>query len=244
VQRCLTLGPAQRADLWLDLSQRSVGSTFELRSEAFELSDAGLVMGGPGMGGRGMGMRGGGGAMGGGSSLPLGAAISLLGIRVATRESFRARLPQRLSSLTPAPDPPADTPIRGVPLTFQRMQWSLDGRVFDMDDVADEETVVAGSTHLWDLTNGGGMMGMRMAHPIHLHGRQFRVVSRTGGRPANTLREGLVDSGLLDTVLVLPDETVRIAVTFTTHPGLYLYHCHILEHEDMGMMRNFKVTPP
>ena len=44
------------------------------------------------------------------------------------------------------------------------------------------------------------------------------------------------------TRLVLPGETVRVQVTFTRHPGLYLYHCHILEHEDMGMMRNFRVT--
>ncbi len=43
-------------------------------------------------------------------------------------------------------------------------------------------------------------------------------------------------------MLVLPGETVRVQVTFTSHPGLYLYHCHILEHEDMGMMRNFRVT--
>ena len=48
--------------------------------------------------------------------------------------------------------------------------------------------------------------------------------------------------GWRDTVLVLPGETVRVQVTFTRHPGLYLYHCHILEHEDMGMMRNFRVT--
>ena len=242
VQRCLTLGPAQRADLWLDLSRRAVGTTFELRSEAFELSDAGPLMGGPGMRGRGMGARSGGRAMRGGT-LPLGAAISLLGIRLANRDSSRVRLPERLSSLMPTPESLADGPVRTVPLTFQRMQWSFGGRVFHMHEVADDETVVAGSAHRWDLTNIGGPMGMQMAHPIHLHGRQFRVLSRTGGSPANTLREGLVDGGLLDTVLVLPDETVRIAVTFTTHPGLYLYHCHILEHEDAGMMRNFRVVP-
>jgi FtsP/CotA-like multicopper oxidase with cupredoxin domain len=83
---------------------------------------------------------------------------------------------------------------------------------------------------------------MQAAHPIHIHGRQFRVIDRTGGRPTNTLRGGLVDAGWRDTVLVLPGETVRVQVTFTRHPGLYLYHCHILEHEDMGMMRNFRVT--
>ena len=42
-------------------------------------------------------------------------------------------------------------------------------------------------------------------------------------------------------MLVLPGETVRIKISFTRHRGLYLYHCHILEHEDMGMMRNFRV---
>jgi FtsP/CotA-like multicopper oxidase with cupredoxin domain len=43
-------------------------------------------------------------------------------------------------------------------------------------------------------------------------------------------------------VLVLPADTVRLQMHFTEHPGLYLYHCHILEHEDAGMMRNFKVV--
>ena len=39
----------------------------------------------------------------------------------------------------------------------------------------------------------------------------------------------------------LPGEAVRVQVTFSRYPGLYLYHCHILEHEDMGMMRNFRI---
>jgi suppressor of ftsI/bilirubin oxidase len=83
-------------------------------------------------------------------------------------------------------------------------------------------------------------MGMAMAHPIHLHGRQFRVLSRTGGTP-NALRDTINDDGPLDTVVVLPGETVRIQITFSRHPGLFLYHCHTLEHEDMGMMRNYRI---
>jgi FtsP/CotA-like multicopper oxidase with cupredoxin domain len=83
-------------------------------------------------------------------------------------------------------------------------------------------------------------MGMAMAHPIHLHGPQFRVLSRSGAEQ-NALADGLLDAPATDTVLVLPGETVRTQITFSTHPGLYLYHCHILEHEDMGMMRNFRV---
>jgi FtsP/CotA-like multicopper oxidase with cupredoxin domain len=87
------------------------------------------------------------------------------------------------------------------------------------------------------------MMGMQAAHPIHLHGPQFRVMNRAGiSAAAQPVIEGVVDAGWLDTVLVTPGETVRIKVTFTRHTGLYLYHCHILEHEDMGMMRNFRLT--
>ena len=94
--------------------------------------------------------------------------------------------------------------------------------------------------------NGPGMMGMQMAHPIHMHGKQFRVLARSSaGTPvaAGSLREGLLDDGWQDTVLVMPGESVKVQVHFSNFPGLYLYHCHILEHEDMGMMRNFRVLP-
>jgi FtsP/CotA-like multicopper oxidase with cupredoxin domain len=55
------------------------------------------------------------------------------------------------------------------------------------------------------------------------------------------LRAGFTDEGLKDVVLVLPGERVKVLMKFEDHAGLYLYHCHILEHEDMGMMRNYRV---
>jgi FtsP/CotA-like multicopper oxidase with cupredoxin domain len=67
------------------------------------------------------------------------------------------------------------------------------------------------------------------------------VLSRSGAAD-NALREGINDTPATDTVLILPGETVRTQVTFSRFPGLYLYHCHILEHEDMGMMRNFRIA--
>ena len=245
VQRSVTLAPAQRVELWLDLARRPVGTRLELRSESFMLADAGVQMGGGrgmGMGGRGAGMGGRGAGMSAGFT-PLGAPISLAAIEVTRRETSPDRLPARLSTFAHAWQPDRDAPLRRIPLGFQAMQWMLAGRTFSMNDVAADETVVAGSTHQWEFVNAGGPMGMQMAHPIHLHGNQFRILSRTGGRSDNTLRDGLVDAGWTDTVLVLPGESVRIQVTFTTHAGLYLYHCHILEHEDMGMMRNFRVVP-
>jgi FtsP/CotA-like multicopper oxidase with cupredoxin domain len=235
-QQVLTLAPGQRADLLLDLTSLAAGTEVHLESQAFDEADAGLV----GM----MGMRGGRmrGMMGGRSNVPNGAPLRVMTLRTRARKGRAFRVTERLSSFDAAWSPSADAPIRRVPLTFQRMEWLLGGRTFDLRDVAAEETVAAGSTHLWEFVNLPNPMGMEAAHPIHMHGRQFRVVDRTGGRDTNALRAGIVDGGWKDTVLVLPGETVRVQVTFTRHPGLYLYHCHILEHEDMGMMRNFRVT--
>jgi FtsP/CotA-like multicopper oxidase with cupredoxin domain len=85
--------------------------------------------------------------------------------------------------------------------------------------------------------NGGGMMHMmNMPHPIHLHCKQFRVIERSG-----VMHEGYIDEGWKDTVLLMPGERIRILVDFDDYPGMFLYHCHNLEHEDMGMMRNYFV---
>jgi blue copper oxidase len=93
---------------------------------------------------------------------------------------------------------------------------------------------------------GGGMgMMLSQAHPIHLHGQQFQVISRTvAAERADdyaTVKDGLISSGWKDTVLVMAGETVRIIKPFHDFKGLFMYHCHNLEHEDMGMMREFSV---
>jgi blue copper oxidase len=248
-REALTLAPGQRADLLLDLTGLAAGTEVHLESQAFDEADAGVVgmmgrRGGPGMGrrgGPGMGRRGGPG-MGASGSLPNGAPLRVMTLRARARKGPAFRVPERLSSFDATWSLRDDAVTRRVPLAFRRMQWWLDDRTFEMTGVAPAETVPAGSTQVWELANQANPMGMEAAHPIHLHGRQFRVIDRTGGRAASTLRAGIVDQGWQDTVLVLPGETVRVQVTFTRHPGLYLYHCHILEHEDMGMMRNFRVT--
>ena len=220
-QRAVTLAPGQRADILLDLSAHPGGSDVQLQSLAFPSEHVGRV-----------------GMMGQTSPVPQGAPLTLMRLRVSGVQGPRFQMPARLS----ADDfrEVASAPVRRVPLTFMQMNWFLDGRVFDLNDVADVETVAPGSTHVWEFVNQPNPMGMAMAHPIHLHGPQFRVLSRSGGS-TNALREGINDAGWTDTVVVLPGETVRVQVTFSKHPGLYLYHCHILEHEDMGMMRNFRI---
>jgi len=94
---------------------------------------------------------------------------------------------------------------------------------------------------------GGGMgMMMSMAHPIHLHGQYFQILSRTIANNESadyaTVKEGFIEGGWKDTVLVMPGERVKIIKPFQDFKGLFMYHCHNLEHEDMGMMRDFLVV--
>ena len=105
--------------------------------------------------------------------------------------------------------------------------WTLDKKPYDMGRI--DQRVKLGSTEIWEITNS-----VHMAHPLHIHGVRFQVLDRNGKIDFPT------DRGWKDTVLVMPFETVRIIVHFTM-PGLFVYHCHILEHEDNAMMANFLV---
>lgn len=222
----ITLAPGQRADTLIDFSTRPAGARLVLQTAAYPADAVGRV-----------------GMMGETSPLPQGAARDLLTFEVGGGVAQPPRpLPERLCTPPPEWQAVASAPVRRVPLTFMRMQWLIGGRTFEMDDAAADETVQAGSTHVWEFHNQPNPMGMAMAHPMHIHGTQFRVLSRSGAE-GHPLHAGIVDTPSTDTVLVLPGETVRVQLTFSRYPGLYLYHCHILEHEDMGMMRNFRITP-
>ncbi|MCB1671113.1 MAG: multicopper oxidase domain-containing protein [Gammaproteobacteria bacterium] len=96
------------------------------------------------------------------------------------------------------------------------------------------ETIPLNSTEIWELSNNSPM-----PHPFHVHHGQFQVLDRNGQPPpANEL-------GWKDTVRVGSGETVRIVMRFEDFADAsnpYMYHCHILEHEDQGMMGQFLVV--
>ena len=74
---------------------------------------------------------------------------------------------------------------------------------------------------------------------MHIHDIQFRILSRNGKKPPAN------EQGLKDTVLINPEETVRLITKFETFADEnqpYMYHCHNLEYEDAGMMGQFTVT--
>ncbi len=128
---------------------------------------------------------------------------------------------------------------RSIAMTAQPMMsmtnFFLNGLKFDMENI--NFSVERGKTEVWTLTNQ-----TMMAHPFHLHGNSFWVISIGGSTPAAGLR------GPKDVITVPPmNGSVKIAVRYDdfSDPDIpYMYHCHILSHEDNGMMGQFIVKAP
>ena len=180
--------------------------------------------------------------MAGQSMLPQGAAFPVFKIRIQGSKKAPLVLPKSMVGATPYQLKDAvnvNTP-RTIYLGMQHMLWTLNGRVFEMDEVAEDEYLPFDQLEVWDFVN----LTM-IAHPMHVHNVQFNIVERksnmSGSSDYQTVKAGFVDDGWKDTVLVLPGERVQVLVKFEHYPGLYLYHCHNLEHEDSGMMRNFRI---
>lgn len=251
----LMLGPTERVEILEDFGRRPPRSEVALLSEAFD-SGSRMMMGSA-MGDGGMGMMGGsmrsmmdrmmGGAAGRGGGM--GGMMSARGIAQG-REMHVARFSiggEREERPSPFELPDARNPITEpfreltTRLAFRHMQGFLDGRTFEMTGVAPDERVPRNAPLAWTFEHDPGM-GMAMPHPMHVHGVRFRVVERHRGPDAPAdVADGFVDEGDKDTVSVFPGERVQVAFT-ATEPGLFMYHCHNLEHEDGGMMRNFLVT--
>ena len=236
------LAPGERLDVLFDAGQAQPGDTVFLRSLAFDPMENEGGMGG--MGGMGPGSQGMGRQMAGmGSSrLPPGAAFNVLKMSVTAGERGVTTLPATLSEVKPIRTEGASE--RKIELSMQHMRFLINGLTFRMDEIAFE--VKRGAVEIWSVSNPT----VGMPHPMHIHGFSFQVLERLGSPPqwASTARFGkgraVTDLGLKDTVLVWPGETVRIAIDFAhDFPGsqTYVFHCHNLEHEDAGMMINFRV---
>ncbi|MBX3646359.1 MAG: multicopper oxidase domain-containing protein [Rhodocyclaceae bacterium] len=215
----LVLAPFERVEVLEDFGERAPGTEITLVSREFE--DIGMMGGMMGMMGRGMM-----GGAGQGDELPVARFMVTEGLRMAGGE---LRLP-----------PAEPQPARGghevhTRLAFRHMQGTLNGRQFEMAALADDERLPLDKGTVWTFTNEGG--GMAMPHPMHIHGVRFRILERSGAKAPADLRAGLVDAGYKDTFLIFPGEQVRLLVA-PAEPGMFLYHCHNLEHEDNGMMRN------
>jgi FtsP/CotA-like multicopper oxidase with cupredoxin domain len=260
----VTLSPGERVELWADFRGRAVGSELTLASLAFEGAEgtAGAAeQSAPdtsgGHGGHDMG-----GASGGhdtaamasnmASAPPQGAPLPVLRVRVAEQAEADDALPTVLSTIARhrAEEAVNHGRPRAFTLTQPQNRWELNGRVYEPDAVTPEETIRKDELEVWELVNalneGETQHPQGMLHPFHIHGLQFQVLERevlpelqAGWQSVSA---GYVDEGWKDTVLLMPGERVRLLLRFAEHTGTYMIHCHILEHEDMGLMRDIAVV--
>ena len=151
--------------------------------------------------------------------------------RPAGWDSTRALLSLRSTDDPPAPLAEIPSVLRPIPafdtthLAARRVivmsQGMIDGKKMDMHRVDIRSRV--GATEIWTIQNVVGM-----DHPFHLHGFHFQVLDRDGvPEPFRSWK---------DTGNVPKHSSIRIVVRFDDYPGKWMYHCHILDHEDEGMM--------
>jgi blue copper oxidase len=112
--------------------------------------------------------------------------------------------------------------------------FGINATTFNMDSI--NITIPLNSTEVWTLKNN-----THIAHPFHIHDVQFNVIEKSGTPPPIT------EQGWKDVVLVMPHDSVKFITQFTTFTDEmvpYMYHCHLLHHEDDGMMGSFLVVDP
>jgi FtsP/CotA-like multicopper oxidase with cupredoxin domain len=210
------LGPGERVELLVDLTRDPVSASILLKSLAFTVP---VGMGGGMMAGM------------GGAGAPQGAQLDVLRLRVE-RSGPAARVPEALvplERLDPARAEGAQAFVLSMGMPPVAGAFTINGRSFDARRV--DVRARRGRLELWEVRNASSE-----PHPFHVHGTSFQVASRTSG-PL-----GPQDLGWKDTVLSWPGEIVTLAIRFEQHAGLYVLHCHNLEHEDAGMMLNLEVS--
>ena len=229
----LRLAPGERAEVLVDLSALQ-GQSIDLMSYGSELPNAIYGAGQPGMGG--------GQTIPGYAQNPLnGNDFSMLQLNVgAPGADPLTSLPDELITLSPWSEADADatrsftfTPVNMGPTAIQG-PFLINGASFDMMTINFD--VPLDNIEVWEFTNQSPI-----AHPFHIHDVQFYILDINGAAPPANMQ------GRKDVVLVPAGMgTVRFITRFedfTSYDVPYMYHCHMLPHEDDGMMGQFRVLP-
>ena len=207
----LMLAPGERADILADFSSISIGQEVFLASTKFSKYNA-------------QGRQ----------------SFKIMKFKIDREATVTFSLPQTLSTITKISSASAiKTRVFDIAALIMggmgghgaMGRHSINGKTFDMERI--DETVRAGTTEIWEFDN---RMGDEF-HPMHIHGVQFQVLERMGRRSELIATE----KGWKDTVLLMSGEKVRLIMTFPQYTGTFVLHCHNLEHEDDGMMLNYKI---
>lgn len=155
----------------------------------------------------------------------------LLRFDVVSAATDNSRVPAILRLLPPL----------GIPTVTRKVTMSMDfstgqpvgmmnGAAFDPNVI--DYYVKRGATEIWDVVN----TDTEIDHSFHIHLVQFRVLGRSGAPMQPD------DIGLKDTIYLPRNTSVRVQATFRDYLGLYVFHCHYLEHSSLGMMGQYKVV--
>jgi bilirubin oxidase len=227
----LELPPGARAEILIDFDGL-LGQTVELMSYASEFQNGIYGATNPGM----MSMM----VLDGYNPNPInGTNFNLMQFTVVepTTNPVTA-IPNNLVNVNPIPESSADI-TRSLTFTPAQMgpnqlngHFLINGAGFDMNVI--NYTIPLDNIEIWSIANQSAI-----AHPFHIHDVQFFVLDRNGATPP------LSEQGLKDVILIKPMETVRFIAHFNdfANPDVpYMYHCHMLVHEDDGMMGQFVVV--
>ena len=229
----LTISPGERYELLLDLTGME-GQAFDLMSYSSELPTG--VMGSSDVSMMGT-------TPDGYSDNALnGGDFRLLHIVVGAQTADPVTtIPATLATVVPYVEADADltrtfllAPEVMGPVGMVQGPFEINGALFDMDVI--NEVVELGSTEIWTFTNNTAV-----AHPVHIHDIQFNILDRNGAPVP------MEEQGWKDVVLVPPNGNARVITRFDdfADPDMpYMYHCHLLMHEDEGMMGQFLVVDP
>ena len=214
----LTLGVGERAEILVDLSA-DLGDTLYLKTFGNELPSG--FQGGP------IGLS-------CGQLGPLdNTSFNILQINVVAQTiNPVTTIPATLTTNTPWSTTGATTrnfTLQAVPM--MSCDFFINSTPYDMS--VNNFTTQEGAVEIWQIQNM-----TPVAHPFHIHGNHFYIIDRGGNPPP------LNEQGRKDGVLIAPMETIKLITkyeTFCDSTMPYMYHCHILTHEDMGMMGQFIV---
>jgi blue copper oxidase len=206
----LMLAPGERADVLINFNGHTIGS--ELYLESYKFSEFNLQ-------GR--------------------QEFKMMKFRVDKSSTDSFILPTNLSAI-PVLSALSATRIRKFDISSlvgtgghgAGSKHGINGMTYENDHIA--FSVEAGTTEIWEFDNLAG----EEIHPMHIHGVQFQVLGRQGGRNQVFPSE----KGWKDTVMVMPQEKVSVIMAFPEYRGKFVFHCHNLEHEDDGMMLNYEIS--
>jgi len=157
----------------------------------------------------------------------------LFKVNINQDASATTQLPTQLVNL-PKLDPTTTVNTRSFTLSGYRGQLVINGQAMDKNVI--NETIPVDAVEIWEVTNAMGMN-----HNFHIHATHFQLLERNGS--ANNVAAN--ERGYKDTVYIPPGESVKLILKMTDYTDsskAYMYHCHILEHEDAGMMGQFVVV--